>query len=109
MDTAKLTETLQARQQEIETQMESLVTGAAVSTAGGISFGKRVGEGTAIAVERMTEVNLHSGLQAELETVTTALTKLEDGTYGTCEICGEPISEARLSALPWAIGCIDCS
>lgn len=37
-----------------------------------------------------------------------ALTKLDQGTYGACEDCGEPISFDRLEALPFAILCIAC-
>ncbi len=37
-----------------------------------------------------------------------SLRKLDEGTYGMCEDCGEEISEARLKVLPFAIYCIDC-
>lgn len=37
-----------------------------------------------------------------------ALRKLEEGTYGICEDCGEPIGPERLKILPFAIYCIDC-
>jgi DnaK suppressor protein len=37
-----------------------------------------------------------------------ALEKLEDGTYGICEVCGEPIEEKRLLSRPVATLCIDC-
>jgi DnaK suppressor protein len=37
-----------------------------------------------------------------------ALRKLEEGTYGICEDCGEPIVPERLKILPFAIYCIDC-
>ncbi len=37
-----------------------------------------------------------------------ALKKLEDGTYGRCETCDEPIPPARLQALPFAIRCTRC-
>ena len=37
-----------------------------------------------------------------------ALARLDDGTYGTCQRCGKPISPARLEALPWAAHCIEC-
>jgi len=37
-----------------------------------------------------------------------ALTKLNEGTYGKCEDCGEEISEERLRVLPFAIYCRDC-
>src|SRR5262249_7663082 len=34
--------------------------------------------------------------------------KIEDGSFGACERCGEPIAEKRLDALPFARYCIDC-
>lgn len=37
-----------------------------------------------------------------------ALQRIEDGTYGICEICGEDISEKRLEARPVTTFCIDC-
>ena len=37
-----------------------------------------------------------------------ALRKIENGTYGTCDRCGEPINVERLKAIPYATLCIDC-
>jgi DnaK suppressor protein len=37
-----------------------------------------------------------------------ALERIEDGTYGLCEACGEPIGEKRLLARPVTTLCIDC-
>jgi len=37
-----------------------------------------------------------------------ALERIENGTYGICEVCGEEISEARLKARPVTTLCIDC-
>ncbi|RJO66242.1 MAG: RNA polymerase-binding protein DksA [Myxococcales bacterium] len=37
-----------------------------------------------------------------------ALNRIEAGTYGYCEICGEPIPASRLTARPEATVCIDC-
>lgn len=37
-----------------------------------------------------------------------ALDRLDDGTYGVCEACGEEIGEARLSVLPYATLCVEC-
>lgn len=39
--------------------------------------------------------------EAELTEVDAALQRLRDGTYGRCEVTGQPISAARLRALPW--------
>jgi DnaK suppressor protein len=43
-------------------------------------------------------------LLAEVEA---ALGRIEDGTYGTCLVCGKPIGEERLEAVPYATLCID--
>jgi DnaK suppressor protein len=43
-----------------------------------------------------------------LQAIEEALWRLEKGTYGTCRDCGEPISEARLNAIPWTRVCISC-
>lgn len=109
MDSTKLTEKLQARRSEITEQMESLVPGGAVSTDEGIAFDEPVGEDRSAAVQRMTQLNMHSGLEAELQTVDAALAKIDDGTYGDCEECGNPIGSDRLEAIPWAINCMNCS
>lgn len=40
--------------------------------------------------------------------ISEALRRIEDGTYGTCAECDEPVSEKRLAAIPWAKYCIRC-
>lgn len=50
-----------------------------------------------------------SGLQAaQLEQVDHALARIEAGTYGSCEGCGEQIAAARLEVVPSATFCVDC-
>ena len=58
---------------------------------GEIAFGKRVGEGTAMAVDRLSQVAVHDKLQVMMADVERALAKLDEGSYGTCDGCGEPI------------------
>ncbi|HTM04830.1 MAG TPA: TraR/DksA family transcriptional regulator [Vicinamibacterales bacterium] len=43
-----------------------------------------------------------------LQAIQEALSRIEAGTYGLCKDCGEPISEARLKAIPWTRSCITC-
>jgi DnaK suppressor protein len=38
-----------------------------------------------------------------------ALQRIENGTYATCEACGEPIGEARLKAVPETTRCLGCA
>lgn len=74
---------------------------------GSVSFGKRVGEGTSQAVERITQVDAAKHLDAKLRDVERALEKLEEGTYGVCDVGGEPIGQERLEAIPWAVRCVE--
>lgn len=47
-------------------------------------------------------------LEEQLLDVNRALNRIEEGTYGICTNCGQPIQAERLEALPWADLCIDC-
>ncbi|NLG20423.1 MAG: hypothetical protein GX555_03180 [Actinomycetales bacterium] len=76
---------------------------------GAISFGKRVGDGTAMAVDRLTAVGAHANLQEILDQVRRALAKLDDGSYGRCDECGEEIGEGRLEVRPWSTHCLQHS
>jgi DnaK suppressor protein len=43
-----------------------------------------------------------------LQAIEEALQRIEKGTYGICRDCGNPIADARLTAIPWTRVCIDC-
>ena len=64
------------------------------------------------AVEREDEEVLEdlgaSGLQ-EIRMIEAALDRIRQGTYGVCAVCGEPIPEERLDAVPQAATCRDCA
>lgn len=96
---------LQAKKVEIEEQMGLL--SETPDEQGSISFGKRVGEGTSMAVDRLSQVGVHDKLQLTLADVDRALAKLADGSYGTCDVCGKPVGNERLEALPWAVLCVE--
>lgn len=74
-----------------------------------ISFGKRVGEGTNEAVDRLTKVGAAEQLAAMRTDVVRALEKLDDGTYGLCDRCGVLIPQERLEARPWSVRCLGCA
>jgi len=44
----------------------------------------------------------------EMAAIQAALARIEAGTYGLCDTCGETISAARLTALPMAHHCVTC-
>ena len=97
--------TLLEKKTELEDQMAVLE--APPGERGEISFGKRVGEGTSIAVDRLSQVAVHDKLQVTMTDVERALVKVDEGTYGVCDVCERPIGDARLEALPWATLCVE--
>jgi DnaK suppressor protein len=74
-----------------------------------VSFGKRVGDGTTEAVDRLTKVGTARELEASLADVERAIAKVHDGTYGRCDGCGRTIGDARLEARPWSVLCVRCA
>ena len=66
-----------------------------------------LGDTATATFDRELDQGLEEGAQQTLDAIKDALRKIEDGTYGTCEVCGKPIGEDRLTAIPWARLCID--
>ena len=75
----------------------------------GVSFGKRVGDGTTEAVSRLTDVGVVDSLNATEERIERALAKIAEGSYGTCDRCGKPIPPGRLEVAPESVLCVSCA
>ena len=97
---------LSAQLDELDEEIADLT--APPEQAGDISFGKRVGDGTSIAVERLTQVATHERHLQVREEVLRAQAQRREGTSGPCDRCGRPIPEGRLEALPWATTHVVC-
>ena len=52
--------------------------------------------------------SLNDQAEQELAQVNAALVRMENGTYGSCTLCREPIGEKRLEAVPYAATCLNC-
>ena len=107
MDSASIERGLRERLAELEARRAELTR--APERGSGISFGKRVGDGTAEAVSRLNDVGVVDSLNASTERVERALAKLAEGTYGTCDVCGREIPAARLEAQPESTVCVACA
>jgi DnaK suppressor protein len=66
-----------------------------------------LGDTATATFDRELDQGLEEGAQQTLDAIKNALRKIDDGTFGTCEVCGKPIGEGRLNAMPWARLCID--
>ena len=73
----------------------------------GSPFGKREEEATE-TLELEKRLTLENRIRQEMAKVEHALEKIEKGTYGLCDNCGQPIPPERLEALPQANLCMNC-
>lgn len=64
-------------------------------------------EGSTIAYELSQAGALVAQGSQRLEQIEAAMARIDDGSYGSCVVCGRPIAEGRLEARPWTPFCID--
>jgi RNA polymerase-binding transcription factor DksA len=69
---------------------------------GDVQFDEESGEGDTLNMERERDLVLSASARQAMEEIDHALTKFDEGTYGLCEISGDPIPVERLEAIPWA-------
>ncbi len=67
-----------------------------------------VADQAAAATEADVQVRLRQTDSKLLRAVEEALARIERGIFGVCTACGQPISTARLDAVPWTRLCRDC-
>jgi len=88
--------------ERLEAQIASLEPGH----GGSPDFDDNFADSGQVAAEQGENKVLAGQLRGELEEVERALAKLDDGTYGVCDTCGERIGDDRLEAIPTATHCI---
>jgi DnaK suppressor protein len=107
MDLDAIRRDLEARRDETRKRVEALAERPELGAAQG--FGKRIGDGTTEAISRLTDIGVGRTLETALERVERALAKLDEGSYGVCDRCGEPIPPKRLEAMPDSTLCVACA
>lgn len=102
---AQIRAELQTKREELRAQIADLTR----PQEGGatIGFGKRIGEGTTQAIQQMADASTAQTLADVLDQVERSLSKLDEGSYGQCDVCRAPIGEARLEFRPWSVRCVE--
>lgn len=107
----------EAREQEFRERLEALrvelreALAAEQETTKPVSPDRAIGRLTrqdAMLAQQMA-LEMRRRNEARLQQIDGALERLEEGSYGECTRCGEPIGEARLRARPEAGLCIGCA
>ncbi|PWB38653.1 MAG: hypothetical protein C3F02_02990 [Parcubacteria group bacterium] len=73
-----------------------------------VDFGDKDDENAAEVATFEKNLSLEKTLEVSLFNVNKAIEKIEQGKYGLCERCGQPISLERLEAFPSATSCMSC-
>jgi DnaK suppressor protein len=107
LDLDAIREQLEQRREGVRGRVEGLATRPELGSAQG--FGKRIGDGTVEAISRLTEIGVGESLEATLAHTERALAKIDEGTYGRCDVCGDQIPAARLRAMPDRSLCVSCA
>jgi DnaK suppressor protein len=108
LDLNKIRTTLETRRNEIRQNSASLTeahptpVGAIEANDGAQDFEENAVDFLETQQEQSVQVNE----QALLTEIEQALERLDNGTYGKCVVCGQPIPEKRLEAIPWAARCV---
>jgi len=98
----------QARLQEVRDAADRLVSAANEAETGELSTAdQHPAEQATETLEREIDQGVLQRVDAELMEVAAALTRLDEGSYGVCEICGKQIAEGRLEAMPATRYCVE--
>jgi DnaK suppressor protein len=77
-----------------------------LDAAGELGFGEEPADAGSFTFERERDLSLVGNLRDLMEKVQGALRRIDDGSFGRCESCGQPIEAERLDALPYTTLCL---
>lgn len=102
LDQTAIRTTLNAERERLVAEL-----GEAIQAPGQMTYGSQAAAASQV-FEQQRDLALRDRAMQQLELVDAALQRLDAGTFGVCQRCGEAIAEGRLEALPWAAHCIGC-
>jgi len=75
----------------------------------GMGYSTHPADDASVAFEQSADLAMRRNAERLLYQIERALTRMDEGTYGTCRECGKHIDDARLKAIPWTRYCIECA
>ena len=93
---------LEAERVDLERRLDELTADGSAAP----DFDENFADSAQVAAEMGENMSLAAALRDQLTDVEGALARIESGTYGLCEVCGEEISPARIEAMPATPFCI---
>lgn len=101
---------LQDERVELAAQLSTIEEDAFSTTqselSGDVGLDDESADAGSATFEREKDLSIEQNVRDLLDKIDRALKRIDEGTYGTCEICGKPIEKARVKALPYVDLCI---
>jgi len=97
---------LRAQLEEERARLRAQLLELGVSGDGSLSFDENFADSGQVAAEQGETRMLAASLSDQLREAEAALGRMDDGSYGRCEVCGEAIAPPRLEAMPATRFCI---
>jgi RNA polymerase-binding protein DksA len=111
VDTVRFRELLQQERQRVKEALEYLQEenpGSIKDETEDSTVDNHLADLATVTLDREIDYTLEENSENVLKEIDKALEKIDEGTFGVCETCGNPIAEERLAAIPYATQCIDC-
>jgi RNA polymerase-binding protein DksA len=110
LDLAEMREELETERERLRGAIEAVNhTGSLADETGDLSIGQddHIADSASETFMRELDDGLEENAEHLLGKIEAALQRIDDGTYGTCSVCGREIPEDRLQAVPYAALCLD--
>ena len=108
----KIREQLQSERADLVKQQEELeedtFQGTQSDLTGEVGLDEDFADAGTATFDRERDLSIRNNIRDLISQIDRAVGRIDDGVYGTCERCGQPIDAARLKALPHASLCLDC-
>jgi RNA polymerase-binding protein DksA len=105
-----LRDRLLEEKQELQTQLLTIEEDSFAATqsdlSGDVGLDDESADAGTATFEREKDLSIENNVRDLLQKIDRALRRIDEGTYGVCEICGRPIEKARIKALPYVDLCI---
>ena len=101
---------LEEERVQLDTQLTTIETDSFAATqsdsSGDVGLDDEPADAGTATFEREKDLSIENNVRDLLHKIDRALKRMDDGTYGICDICGKPIEKARVKALPYVDLCI---
>ncbi|GMR01763.1 MAG: RNA polymerase-binding protein DksA [Acidimicrobiia bacterium] len=108
IDIAKTAATLKEERATLVHQLSELGADERGELTGEMDYGDAFADAGAATAERTETMGIIENLKMRLDNVAAAIERIDDGTFGTCSVCGEAIGDDRMEYRPTSFMCIDC-